>query len=1044
MNKLYFNEELNANTINEDSKDNPFYSVLNLTQDEDYRDEGSTKNRRRSKSRLNDLDINRISDRLIVSGMFWNNRTERMSFRNNIEQAAEFLKQKYSHYFMVYNLAASSSSYDTSIFDHQVVQFKFSKSLALTIKNIFDVCRSMAAWLLLNEKNVAVIHCTNGRFRTGLITACFLKFCDLFYNSNDAFDYFLKRRCANDSSWVTITMRRYLRYFNDIIILNGRVPNNSPLQLHQIIINTIPNFDGMGSCNPGIEVFENGRLIYSSLIGVGDSAKEDCKGSDDEDFNSLLTDYRKSHMFLDAKDRKESNALALKDNYHIVFRLEKLFMARDIQIRIFHRNESVQKNITILNIVFNTGFLTPGVIRLKLSDLDVPMKEPNVEDKRFGSEFSMDLIITECELIDKIEYDNSKETSNAKNFIKLSQYHCLRPDPQLLKVLELQGYRKVIGRLALQLRNNDIHLSHEFIEKLKSSKFFDILENELTILGKIKYENIISQNCPVVPLKRDSITTMIPESGSAVPQIGSLSLTSFPEESLSKINEFADSPSKEANFHSSPSQAQQSNADDLSSNPLVPPPPPPPFGFAGGPPPPPPPPGTIKPTVELRTKIVKNPLHWNEIPRLNDLSNTVWKDIVEEKEKFTLDLHRFEELFCFNPMAEAKAEPDRKSTVLSGKINLIDVRRANNVGIGLSRFYKRFTETELLEAIVSQSPLLSVDDLNALLALLPTDEEKQLLSLYRGNHSDLDKVEKFMLVMMKENNIRWMCESLIFQCLFFQDLGFVSKQLQDLTGMMVKIRENAQLKLLLSLVLEIGNLANYDYGRNAAGRMKGKALGFKLDSLIKLQDVKSVDKKSTLMNYLAMISEENDPSIIEITKDLYDLGILRHYDTTSLLDTFNRLMKGLDKLKNEGNELSDSKSRIDEFRSRQIPFIKEASKALLLVSEEVKTMKESWEQTASYFGENPEERKIEELFLLLDQFLKYFKQSFLENRKLEGMNLRKEPLKSGNDSRKKKAMSMMILDDDSRSESSENTLALCDSKLSLSLSFDSDTNKDAS
>ena len=55
--------------------------------------------------------------------------------------------------------------------------------------------------------------------------------------------------------------------------MNGRVPNSASLQLHQVIINTIPNFDGRGDCEPGVEVILNGRLIYSSISRLAELAE---------------------------------------------------------------------------------------------------------------------------------------------------------------------------------------------------------------------------------------------------------------------------------------------------------------------------------------------------------------------------------------------------------------------------------------------------------------------------------------------------------------------------------------------------------------------------------------------------------------------------------------------------------------------------------------------------------------------------------------------------------------------------------------------------
>ncbi len=38
------------------------------------------------------------------------------------------------------------------------------------------------------------------------------------------------------------------------------------MTLHQVMINTIPDFDGYGSCNPELEVYKEGELVFSSVV----------------------------------------------------------------------------------------------------------------------------------------------------------------------------------------------------------------------------------------------------------------------------------------------------------------------------------------------------------------------------------------------------------------------------------------------------------------------------------------------------------------------------------------------------------------------------------------------------------------------------------------------------------------------------------------------------------------------------------------------------------------------------------------------------------
>ena len=67
-------------------------------------------------------------------------------------------------------------------------------SQAPSLSYIFLLCYSIKSWLLLGDDNIAVVHCNNGRSRTGILIACLLKYMGAFENASDAFDYFCKER----------------------------------------------------------------------------------------------------------------------------------------------------------------------------------------------------------------------------------------------------------------------------------------------------------------------------------------------------------------------------------------------------------------------------------------------------------------------------------------------------------------------------------------------------------------------------------------------------------------------------------------------------------------------------------------------------------------------------------------------------------------------------------------------------------------------------------------------------------------------------------
>jgi hypothetical protein len=59
---------------------------------------------------------------------------------------------------------------------------------------IFSQCYSIKSWLDLRHDHVAIVHCSNGRSRSGILIACLLKYIGAFDHASAAFDFFCSAR----------------------------------------------------------------------------------------------------------------------------------------------------------------------------------------------------------------------------------------------------------------------------------------------------------------------------------------------------------------------------------------------------------------------------------------------------------------------------------------------------------------------------------------------------------------------------------------------------------------------------------------------------------------------------------------------------------------------------------------------------------------------------------------------------------------------------------------------------------------------------------
>ena len=115
-----------------------------------------------------------------------------------------------------------------------------------TLDLLFRICYAIQFWLDLDPRNVAVLHCTTGRLRTGLVVACYLVYSGEEDNGFDALRFFFSRRLRDAefqledmTTKLLPSYKEALRHFHDVIALQG-LPNPHPLFLSAIIINAIP------------------------------------------------------------------------------------------------------------------------------------------------------------------------------------------------------------------------------------------------------------------------------------------------------------------------------------------------------------------------------------------------------------------------------------------------------------------------------------------------------------------------------------------------------------------------------------------------------------------------------------------------------------------------------------------------------------------------------------------------------------------------------------------------------------------------------------
>ncbi|CAN0899891.1 Formin-like protein 5 [Linum grandiflorum] len=311
-----------------------------------------------------------------------------------------------------------------------------------------------------------------------------------------------------------------------------------------------------------------------------------------------------------------------------------------------------------------------------------------------------------------------------------------------------------------------------------------------------------------------------------------------------------------------PSKASASPAAPPAGPP--PPPPPAPRPKSGGPPPGPPPPGPPPPRggpgpprgpPPLGSKVPRapgmkgpdgddskaklKPFFWDKVLANPDQS-MVWHQIKAGSFQFNEEM--IENLFGYAP--PEKSRPDRKRQPSSENvpqfIQILEPKKAQNLSILLRAL--NVTTEEVSDALLEGNEL-PAELLQTLLKMAPTSDEELKLRLFTGEISQLGPAERFLKALVDIPFPYHRMEALLFMGTLEEEIANAMDSFHTLEVASKELRNSRLFLKLLEAVLKTGNRMN-------DGTFRGGAQAFKLDTLLKLADVKGVDGKTTLLHFV--------------------------------------------------------------------------------------------------------------------------------------------------------------------------------------------------
>ncbi|XP_064876985.1 tensin-2-like isoform X2 [Oncorhynchus nerka] len=210
-----------------------------------------------------DFDLTYITERII--SVFFPPLLDEQRYRLNLKEVTAMLRSKHQDKFLLFNL--SERHHDITRMNPKVLDFGWPDFHAPPLDKICAMCKAMETWLTSDPQHVVVLHCKGNKGKTGVLIAAYMHYSKISAGADQALSTLAMRKFCEDkvSSSLQPSQNRYIYYFGGL--LSGAIKiNSSLLLLHQVLIPTLPKFQGKGGYFPFLKIYQSMQLVYTSGI----------------------------------------------------------------------------------------------------------------------------------------------------------------------------------------------------------------------------------------------------------------------------------------------------------------------------------------------------------------------------------------------------------------------------------------------------------------------------------------------------------------------------------------------------------------------------------------------------------------------------------------------------------------------------------------------------------------------------------------------------------------------------------------------------------
>ena len=345
-------------------------------------------------------------------------------------------------------------------------------------------------------------------------------------------------------------------------------------------------------------------------------------------------------------------------------------------------------------------------------------------------------------------------------------------------------------------------------------------------------------------------------------------------------------------------------------------------------------------------------LHWKPI---RNVEQTIWATF--DSDSMMTDFSHMKQVFDTDADRPSLArsvsgfKPDfAKSSAPAGPpvLTLLESKRAQNIGVVVARIPIELV-TQKLASLDAQA--LSVENLDRLKMVLPTEEEAGVFAQFKGDIKLLRDIEQKVIGLFQLPRL----SQRIKFCLVSLQLPTIVSDLQTeisvIRACVAEIKGSMRLKKVLQLVLLLGNYLNQGQ----------KTKGFSVESLAKLTEFKSAsDPAITTMHFLVARLMQADAACIDLYAEIPTLKQIAKITPESIGVAVNVAKHDPESIKNEVAHHADAYTaaavqRMDSFVAAMEPKVSALAVQWTTCDKELVEVRR-------FFGEDPKKLSAEEFF----------------------------------------------------------------------------------